>query len=111
MHLLPDGNGGHELDLTREGGHSKRRILHSRDVTGREIERALLAAVAAEKNIVVLDGLGVRDDGPGAPHTKGPALLFTASPLLDDGAFVREDCSGGCSFGWNSAASRGRCLR
>lgn len=48
-------NGAHELDLTREGGHSRRRILHSRDVTGREIERALLAAVAAETNIVVLE--------------------------------------------------------
>jgi len=48
-------NGAHELDLTREGGHSKRRILHSRDVTGREIERALLAAVAAEPGVIVLE--------------------------------------------------------
>src|SRR6185436_11618812 len=48
-------NGVQELDLTREGGHSKRRILHSRDVTGREIERALLAAVAAQKNIDVFE--------------------------------------------------------
>jgi L-aspartate oxidase len=50
-----NGGGTHELDLTREGGHSKRRILHSRDVTGREIERALLAAVAAEPQITVLE--------------------------------------------------------
>jgi len=49
------GNGGHELDLGKEGGHSKRRILHSRDVTGREIERALLAAVAQEKGITVME--------------------------------------------------------
>jgi L-aspartate oxidase len=33
-----------EFDLTREGGHSKRRIVHAGDVTGREVERALLAA-------------------------------------------------------------------
>src|ERR1041384_4536765 len=34
-------NGSRELDLTKEGGHSRRRILHAKDVTGREIERAL----------------------------------------------------------------------
>ncbi len=50
---LPDGS--HELDLGREGGHSKRRILHARDVTGREIERALLAAVADHSQITVLE--------------------------------------------------------
>src|SRR3954463_12029956 len=44
-----------ELDLGKEGGHSKRRILHAKDVTGREIERALLAAVAAQPNIEIFE--------------------------------------------------------
>ena len=48
-------NGARELDLGREGGHSKRRILHAKDVTGREIERALLAAVAAQPNIEIFE--------------------------------------------------------
>src|SRR5207248_4440272 len=39
----------------KEGGHSRRRILHAKDVTGREIERALLAAVAAQPNIQVFE--------------------------------------------------------
>src|SRR5439155_8594479 len=47
--------GGRELDLGKEGGHSRRRILHAQDVTGREIERALLAAVAAQPNIEIFE--------------------------------------------------------
>jgi L-aspartate oxidase len=47
----PDGH----PDLTREGGHSARRILHARDATGREIERALLEAVAREPRITLLE--------------------------------------------------------
>lgn len=43
------------LSLGREGGHSRRRIAHAGDHTGREIEGALLAAVAAEENIEVLE--------------------------------------------------------
>lgn len=39
------------LSLGREGGHSRRRIVHAGDLTGREIERALLAAVAAHDRI------------------------------------------------------------
>jgi L-aspartate oxidase len=52
---VPAANGARELDLGREGGHSKRRILHAKDVTGREIERALLAAVAAQPNIRIFE--------------------------------------------------------
>ncbi|BCA79696.1 L-aspartate oxidase [Desulfuromonas sp. AOP6] len=37
--------------LTREGGHSARRIFHSKDMTGYEIERALVEAVRAHPNI------------------------------------------------------------
>jgi L-aspartate oxidase len=51
----PGEDGGRQLDLGREGGHSKRRILHAKDVTGREIERALLNAVARQSNIDVFE--------------------------------------------------------
>jgi L-aspartate oxidase len=43
-----------EYNLTREGGHSEKRILHYKDVTGKEIERALLESVKKEKNIEIL---------------------------------------------------------
>ncbi|KAL9668964.1 hypothetical protein QQ045_006505 [Rhodiola kirilowii] len=42
-----DGN----LHLAREGGHSHNRIVHAADMTGREIERALLDAVINDPNI------------------------------------------------------------
>jgi L-aspartate oxidase len=43
------------LDLAREGGHSKHRIVHAADLTGREVERALLAQVAQNPRIKVLE--------------------------------------------------------
>ena len=47
---LPDGN----FELAREGGHTARRVAHAKDTTGREIERALLAAATAHPNITIL---------------------------------------------------------
>src|SRR6266404_3320137 len=44
-----------QFDLGREGGHTRRRVLHAGDITGREIERALLAQVAKHENITVLE--------------------------------------------------------
>jgi L-aspartate oxidase len=52
---IPLSQGARELDLGREGGHSKRRILHAKDVTGREVERALLASIAQQPNIEILE--------------------------------------------------------
>lgn len=44
-----DGN----LHLVREGGHSHCRIAHAADMTGKEIERALLKKVVNDPNIFV----------------------------------------------------------
>jgi len=49
------GSSTKEFDLGREGGHTRRRVLHAGDITGREIERALLAQVAKHKSITVLE--------------------------------------------------------
>lgn len=46
---------GDSYDLTREGGHSQRRILHADDVTGREIERALVAEARENPNIDIYE--------------------------------------------------------
>jgi L-aspartate oxidase len=49
-----------EFDFGREGGHSRRRVLHVEDLTGREIERVLVERCRASSNITVLeDTLGI----------------------------------------------------
>jgi len=46
---------GEAYDLGREGGHTRRRVLHHLDTTGHEIESALLARVAAHPNITLFE--------------------------------------------------------
>jgi L-aspartate oxidase len=48
-------NGENELDLGREGGHSKRRVLHFQDSTGMAIEQTLLEQVANHESIEVME--------------------------------------------------------
>ena len=48
---MPDGR----YSLHREGGHTEHRILHHRDLTGAEIERALITAVKRHRNIDILE--------------------------------------------------------
>ncbi len=48
-----DSNG--EFDLGKEGGHSKNRIFHHKDITGYEIEQSLLKIVSQKPNIDFFD--------------------------------------------------------
>ncbi|WIA10929.1 hypothetical protein OEZ85_011094 [Tetradesmus obliquus] len=48
-------NNDGSLHLTREGGHTNRRIVHAADLTGREIERALLATARAHRNVTFFE--------------------------------------------------------
>src|SRR5437016_4349383 len=47
--------GHRELDLGKEGGHSKRRVLHVRDATGKEIEDTLLRELSRQSNVELLE--------------------------------------------------------
>jgi len=47
--------GDADLDLHLEGGHSARRVAHAADMTGREVERALLEAVKASPRVRILE--------------------------------------------------------
>jgi L-aspartate oxidase len=43
------------LDLGKEGGHSRSRIVHSKDLTGKEIEHALLHNISKKRNITLFE--------------------------------------------------------
>ncbi|MGB5217486.1 MAG: L-aspartate oxidase [Smithella sp.] len=45
----------HQYDLGREGGHNRRRVLHAKDFTGQEIERALNEKASQIENISVFE--------------------------------------------------------
>ena len=53
----PDG----DYKLGKEGGHSEFRILHHKDVTGKEMERALLHAIGLKNNIQLISHCFVLD--------------------------------------------------
>lgn len=56
-----DKNNAGEYTLGREGGHSENRVIHHKDITGKEIERALVAAVKKQKNIQLISHCYVVD--------------------------------------------------
>jgi L-aspartate oxidase len=79
-----------DLSLGREGGHSRRRIVHAGDLTGREIEGALIRAVSEHPRIRLsedlhaVDLLRTFDEGTGAPRCSGALLLEHRTGALID---------------------------
>ncbi|MEH4643381.1 L-aspartate oxidase [Escherichia coli] len=71
-HIQP--NGEESYHLTREGGHSHRRILHAADATGREVETTLVSKALNHPNIRVLERSNAVDlivsDKIGLPGTR-----------------------------------------
>ena len=82
------------LDLGREGGHSKNRIVHARDLTGKEVERALLKKVSEIKNIRLFENhtavdlltehqLGMKGKKRGTIHCYGAYILDNTSGVVN----------------------------
>jgi L-aspartate oxidase len=67
--------GHREFDLGKEGGHSKRRVLHVRDATGKEIEQTLLREFSRQSSAELFENHVAVD-------------LITAAKL----GFATEDC-------------------
>jgi L-aspartate oxidase len=69
------------LSLGREGGHSKRRVAHAFDLTGKEIERALIESAAKVNNIFLFENHMCVD-------------LITEVQTDKDGATDQKSCVG-----------------
>ena len=76
------------LHLTREGGHSRRRVAHAKDTTGMEVEKRLLAACVAagiriEENQVAIDLITSERAGvPGPNRALGAYVIDRATGTI-----------------------------
>jgi L-aspartate oxidase len=75
-----------EFDLTREGGHSKRRIVHAGDITGREVQRALLAACDETGKIQFIEDATAIDLVLDQASPRGHSRCHGCYVLRDDGS-------------------------
>lgn len=82
-----------KLDLGREGGHSRSRIVHAQDLTGKEIERALLQKVSSHPNIKIYENhiaidlltehhLGIKLNKSSQIHCWGAYVLDVSSGVV-----------------------------
>jgi L-aspartate oxidase len=101
------GKDGEGFDLGMEGGHSARRVAHAADLTGKEIERALLAQIAINPNIEVLENhlaidLLIESKVHGSERARGDRCLgaYVLNRLNGNvethRAGVTVLCTGGC---------------
>jgi L-aspartate oxidase len=81
-----------KLHLGREGGHSAHRIVHTRDLTGKEIERSLLSAVSEHPNITLLEdhyAVELLTD-----HQRTDKKRKSKDPITCYGAYILHEESG-----------------
>jgi L-aspartate oxidase len=89
-----DREGPDQLHLTREGGHSRRRIVHAKDTTGREVERALVAACEARGIRLVENALAVDLITSGKLGLGGPNRALGAYVLEREGGAISAVSAG-----------------
>ncbi len=80
------------LDYAQEAGHSRRRILHVRDSTGRTVEDKLIQALASHPNVTLLTSRTAVDLLTVPHHSKNPRAYYREPRCL--GAYVLDDASG-----------------
>jgi len=82
-----------QLDLGREGGHSKNRIVHAQDMTGKEIERVLVSHLQQHDNITLLEN-HIAIDLITLSTSMKRGLITTAHEDCCCGAYVLDKTTG-----------------
>jgi L-aspartate oxidase len=80
-----------DYSLGKEGGHSENRILHHKDVTGNEMERALLNKVASLVNIKIMNHCFVLDII--TQHHMGYLVMKTTPDITCYGVYIMDTIS------------------
>lgn len=93
------------LSLGKEGGHSKRRVAHAYDLTGKEIENALIDKVRKNKNIKVYENhtcaeliterVGVDRKNYNESRCRGAFVLENSGDVSVFSARITVLCTGG----------------
>ncbi|BHH85458.1 L-aspartate oxidase [Desulforhopalus sp. 52FAK] len=95
--FVKENNG--ELSLAKEGGHSMRRIAHAYDLTGKEIERALISSVSENQNITLLENHMAVDlitsDETGVSRCVGAYILNEQGEVAIFESKITTICTGG----------------
>jgi L-aspartate oxidase len=81
-----------KLDYAQEAGHSRRRILHVKDQTGRTIEERFIRAMKRRRNITLFTDHTAVDLLTVPHHSKDPIAYYHESRCV--GAYVLDNASG-----------------
>ena len=86
-----------DYDLTREGGHSHRRVIHAGDITGAELMRGLLAALKQRDKVRVFEhhtAVDLLTTRKAANLKRGPTTVRPPAENRVLGAYVLEEATG-----------------
>jgi L-aspartate oxidase len=74
-----------EFDLTREGGHTRRRVVHAGDITGSEVQRAMISACDDRAAICAFPDASAIDLIVDRAQPRGKGRVLGAYVLLPNG--------------------------
>lgn len=86
---------GGELDLTREGGHSARRVVHAGDITGESVQKTLIDNAVSNSNIRLRENVTAFDLLVEDGRCVGLTALNNRDELVEFRAGTTVLCTGG----------------